>query len=281
MSVDRPMFILGPPRCGTTLLYRCIGSHPDVGYFNRANRKFMRAPRLARLLTRLGIYADHPRESRAIWDFFHQGMHNAVLGADDVRSGESEWYHTMIARVLAARGANRFVAKLPSHSVRVPWLDALFPDAIFVQALRDWRAVVSSTMVKRAKDFDGQWFGVQAPGWQDAAKLPPEMGAAWQYRMSHEILEEQASLYPGRFIKVWYEDLCLDPIPVMKRVADDCGLRWTPEIEASLPPDVRPPSDKWKSVVLPDMIEKIMAEHGEVLSRYEWSGRVTKIAKQS
>lgn len=277
MSVDRPMFILGPPRCGTTLLYRCIGSHPDVGYFNRANRKFMRFARLAQFLTRIGLYADHPRESRTIWDLFHRGMDNAVLGADDVRPGESEWYHSMIARVLAARGATRFVAKLPSHSVRVAWLNALFPDAIFVQALRDWRAVVSSTMVKRAKDFDGQWFGVQAPGWREAAKLSPEMGAAWQYRMSHEILEEQAPLYAGRFIQVWYEDLCLDPVQVMKKLAHACGLRWTLEIEASLPPDVRPQSNKWKSIVLPDMIDKIKTEHGEVLCRYEWSGRVTKI----
>ena len=194
--------------------------------------------------------------------------------------GESEWYHTMIERVLAARGASRFVAKLPSHSVRVPWLEALFPDAIYVQAVRDWRAVVSSTMVKRAKDFGGKWFGVQAPGWQKAATLPPEMGAAWQYRMCHEILEEQAALYPGRYFQVWYEDLCLDPVPVMKKLAHHCGLRWTPEIEASLPPDVRPPSDKWKSVVLPEMIESILAEHGDVLSRYEWNGQSSKIAER-
>jgi len=248
-----------------------------VGYFNRANRKFMHFPRLAQFLTHIGLYADHPRESRTIWDIFHQGADNAVLDAADVRPGEAEWFHGMVTGVLAARGAKRFVAKLPSHSVRVPWLNAVFPDAIFVQALRDWRAVVSSTMVKRAKDFDGQWFGVQAPGWRDAAGLPPEMGAAWQYRVSHEILEEQAPRYEGRFIQVWYEDLCLDPVPVMKGVAEACGLSWTPEIEAALPGDVRPPSDKWKSVVLPHMVEKIMAEHGEVLSRYEWSGQTAGI----
>lgn len=269
MAVDRPMFILGPPRCGTTLLYYCIGSHPDVGYFNRANRKYLGSPRLAWFLTRLGFMGDHARESRKIWDRFHRGS-DAVMTAGDARSEVKKYYHDLIERVLRARGAVRFVAKLPSHSVRVPWLDAVFPDAIFVQALRDWRAVVASTVVKRAKDFNGEWFGVKARGWEEAARLPPEMGAAWQYRVTHEILEEQAELYPGRYVRVWYEDLCLEPVKVMQKAADSCGLRWTPEIENALPKNVHPPSDKWKQTLTPEMIERIMAEHGEVLSRYAY-----------
>ena len=41
MQVDRPIFIMGPHRSGTTLLYNILAAHPDVGYFNRANRRFV------------------------------------------------------------------------------------------------------------------------------------------------------------------------------------------------------------------------------------------------
>ena len=97
MNVDRPIFIVAPPRCGTSLLYDCLASHPDVGHFNRANRKFPDSPRLAWWLTKLGVVRDSSRESRAIWfrflgarevnvratvlERFFQGFDHPVLAA--------------------------------------------------------------------------------------------------------------------------------------------------------------------------------------------------------
>jgi len=264
------MFILGPPRCGTTLLYRCIGSHPDAGYFNRANRKLIAFPRVAGLLTRLGLFADHPRESRKIWDRFLPVGSDAVAGAAEAGSEVREWYERFIAVVLRARGARRFVAKLPSHTVRVPWLKALFPNALFVQALRDWRAAVSSTVVKRHQDHGGRWFGVKASGWREANQEAPEMAAAWQYRVSHEILEAERAGWPEhQFVQVWYEDLCLDPVTVMQEVFEFCGLTWSGKVEAALPRDIRPLAPKWPRHLKPEMINKILERHADVLRRYE------------
>ncbi len=52
--VDRPIFIVAPHRSGTTLLYRLLAEHPDVGFYNPANRRWRNFPRLAHLRTRLG-----------------------------------------------------------------------------------------------------------------------------------------------------------------------------------------------------------------------------------
>lgn len=271
MSVDRPMFILGPPRSGTTLLYRCVGSHPRVSYFNRANRKFVSSPRLAWFLTRLGLYRDKPRESHRIWWRFNDRSDHYCLTAADATAEMKAWFHRTIAGVLAARGADRFVAKLPSHALMIPWLKELFPDALFVVCRRDWRAVVGSTVIKRRKDVD--WFGNKARGWQEVWDAPPEIGAAWAYVKTFEAIEGEAREQPDRFHEIWYEGLCAAPAATMEDLSRFCGLPWDAAARAAFPDDIRPPSEKWRTtgVPSPEMIQDIRAEFGEVMRRFEYS----------
>jgi hypothetical protein len=272
MSVDRPIFIVAPPRGGTSILYRCIASHPEVGYFNRANRKFMHFPRFAYFVTRIGLYEDNPRESHLIWDRFVKGDDDVRL-ATDATVEMRQWYHSFISRVLCARGARRFVNKLPPNTLRLPWLNALFPDCIFVQIIRDWRAVVNSTMIKREKDHpDGAWFGPRPRGWRTMEAEPPEIGAAWSYLETYRFLEAQERLYTGRYKKVWYEDLCRTPVFVMKDVFSHCALSWSPEVEKRLP-EVCSPSRIWTKKdarLTPQMIEKVRERFGDSLTPYEY-----------
>src|SRR5262245_4178591 len=195
-SLDRPIFVVAPPRCGTTLLYRCLSSHPDVGYLMRAHKKLLDHPWLAQTLTRLKFFRAAPRESRVIWYRFKPWLAGGMLApggtapkdlsdlltGSDATPEEKQFFPRYLSEVLHQKDARRFAAKLPSHSLQLDWLDALFPGALFVQSLRDWRAVISSTMIKRAKDFGGRWFGVCPPGWQRHLADPPALGAAWQYR---------------------------------------------------------------------------------------------------
>ena len=69
MDVDRPIFIVGPQRSGTTLLYNMLSTHSDIGYLNIAHRRMQPFPFLAHVMTRLGI-PDRPMESQKIWDRF-------------------------------------------------------------------------------------------------------------------------------------------------------------------------------------------------------------------
>ena len=260
--VDRPIFIVAPPRCGTTLLYECLSLHPQVGHFNRADRLFPEAPRLAALLTKLGVIRDSPRESRDLWFRFLGTRELDLAGAGDASEAARDWYRRRIAATLRARGATRFAAKLPAHSAQVGYLRALFPDARFLQPLRDWRAVVASTVVKRARDFPGRWFGVRLPGWQQAAALPPHVGAAWQYRVVHELLAQERAAAPASFLPVAYEALVGDPVATMRRVFAFCGLESSAGIEAQLLRDIRPAHERWREVLTPDRLAEIEREHG-------------------
>ena len=66
MRIDRPIFIVGPHRSGTTLLYRLMAQHPEVGFFNMLNKRLPNHPRLASLLTGI-VKPDYPVEAQGIW----------------------------------------------------------------------------------------------------------------------------------------------------------------------------------------------------------------------
>ncbi len=269
MILDQPMFIVSPPRCGTSLLYRAIGDHPQVGYFNRANRKFPEHPRLARFLTRVGLYKDTKRESRAIWDRFLTTRRDGLTAADATPE-ITRWYEENIGAMLAARGASRFVGKLPAFSMRIPWLDAAFPHGIFIRILRDWRAVVGSTAAKGRDDFAGRAFGVKPKGWKDHVDEGLEMWAAWQYVRVNEILDAQSARLPNRFVDLWYEDLCLHPAETVSRIYDLCGLEQSEEAVAAIVAQARPPSEKWKQHLSADVLRKIVERHGIAITRFEY-----------
>jgi hypothetical protein len=270
--VDRPIFIVAPPRCGTSLLYECLVAHPDVGFFNRANGNFPNSPWLAHWVTKVGgalhVYRDAPRESRALWFRFFPTRDQDLADERDAKPEVRDWYERRIARVLALRGATRYASKLPAHSVQIAFLTALFPDALFVQPIRDWRAVVASTVVKRRKDYPDRWFGVHFPGWKEQESKPFHLGAAWQYRVVHEYLEKQAALHPGRFLSVNYEDLVASASETMRRVFEFCGLRCDESILARLPA-MRPAHDRWRETLTPELLAEIEREHGDFLRDYQ------------
>jgi len=268
VKVDRPIFIIGPHRSGTTLLYKILGSHPDVGYYNRANRSTPNWPRLAMFRTRLNG-RDDPMEAQNIWDRYWTKPDDFM----DERDATPElitWFHRNIAGVLKARGATRFLAKYPRLSLRVPWLNAIFPDALIIHLQRDWRAVVQSTAVRieKRRGYGGGWFGVRVPERKTLEGLPAPILAGHIFRFVSQEIEKQRERIGTRFLRVRYEDVCTKTFETLHDIATHCDLCWSPDFEDSIPRDLKI-SDKWRTRLDPDVIETIRAEDPEFFRRYE------------
>jgi hypothetical protein len=114
------------------------------------------------------------------------------------------------------------------------------------------------------------------PDWQKHVDEPPALGAAWQYRVGHEILEEQRERFGERWVQVRYEELCNAPEPTMARLAEQCGLRWDDEARAALPDDIRPTTDRWREELDQDTVASILEQYGGVLARYEFAPALTR-----
>ncbi len=210
-----------------------------------------------------------------LWDEFHHprlhGWGSDALGANDVTERERAYVYTAIR--LWTRGA-RFVDKTPESCLRVPYLDALFPDATFVFVRRRAADTVSSLMEGwRARprfvkyhlpetltgigELSGDvWSFVLVPGWRELRGAPLEEICARQYVACNEaVLDAREALGPERFVDVSYEELTRAPSDELERICAAVGVRFSDEtrrfaegMAASVAPTAltAPREQKWR-----------------------------------
>src|SRR5579875_1073734 len=123
MSDITPIFIVGCPRSGTTLLRRMIDSHPNISCGPET-----------------GFLADLERAERLNWERivrFGVSRRQWHQQAADY----FEWLHL---QYMHAQGKRRWADKTPSYALFLDYIDQLFPTAQVVHIIRDGRDVVAS-----------------------------------------------------------------------------------------------------------------------------------------
>ena len=131
----------------------------------------------------------------------------------------------------------RLLEKTPKNALRVPFLNAAFPDALFIYLYREPRESLSSMIAAwesgrfvtypRLPEWGGKpWSLVLTPEWRslDGAELPEIVAQQW--RMASEILLSDLDKLPAeRWAVVGYHNLIAEP---QRRSSGSASLRgWT------------------------------------------------------
>ena len=153
--VEKPIFILGTGRSGTTILGIVLSMHREVGYLN---------------------------EPKAIWHLIHP--HEDIIGnysqseakyrltAEDATDEMRQRAHQMFGAYLTATCSKRLVDKYPELIFRVDFVRALFPDARFIFLVRNgWDtchsiATWSKRLGVRVNGKKHDWWGINDRKWQ-------------------------------------------------------------------------------------------------------------------
>ncbi len=266
----RPIFVLGAPRSGTTVLFDVLNHAPGV--------------------------ASLDRETGVIWDTFHRvedaGWASHEVSPEDVSPAERRYLYWAIDRLALGR---RYLDKLPRNTLRVAYLKELFPDASFVFLRRDGRAVVSSLMTGwrsgprfgrgmvppiplRIEGYEGTtWKFLLPPGWETYAQghRLAEV-CAFQWTSANEsVLGAKAAVEPSRWVEVAYEEMVEAPRATAERVLGELGLspagealRYADELDLHVTKKaVTPPKrDKWREENGPE-IEAILPQIEPMMRR--------------
>jgi hypothetical protein len=143
------LFLISPPRSGSTLLQRMLGSHSQVFTYPE--------PHLITPLAFLGFHDlvdkapyDHINAAEAIKTFIG-GLPN---GEADYLDALRAYADTMYGRMLAKSDKRYFLDKTPAYSLVLPFLTRLYPDARYVVLTRHPLAIMSSYA---NSFFDGDW----------------------------------------------------------------------------------------------------------------------------
>ncbi len=191
---ERPVFVVGMPRSGTTLVEQILASHPGAcGAGELPDMGWM----IEDLPRRLGGAAPYPECAARIEPDLVADLSHAYLARLAERSHE----------------ALRVIDKTPYNFRRLGFIWLLFPRARVIHCRREPLDVCLSCYFQ---DFASQPF---------ASDL---MDIALFYREYERLMAHWNTVLPLPVLDVRYEELVDDTEAVSRRIVEFCGLQWDP-----------------------------------------------------
>jgi predicted Zn-dependent protease len=195
-AVD-PIFIVGLPRSGSTLIEQILASHSAV----EGTHELADITRMVVELQGRDWQLANPRYPAVL----------ARMTAEDFRRlGEKYLRDTRSYR----SGKARFIDKMPNNFRHVGLIHLMLPNAKIIDARREPMACCFGNL--KQLFAHGQDF---AYGIEDIARY---------YRTYLELMRHWDAVLPGRVLRVQYEDVVTDLEGNVRRLLDYCGLEFEP-----------------------------------------------------
>ena len=191
-----PIFIVGLPRAGSTLIEQILASHSQV-------EGTMELPEIIAIARRLG-----GRKLRSEASAYPEAL--AELDPAEFRTlGEEFLDRTRVQRKL---GRPLFIDKMPNNFAHVGLIHLMLPKAKIIDARRHPLGCCFSGFKQHFAR--GQTFSY-------------DLGDIGRYYADYvELMAHVDKVLPGRVHRVIYEDLVADPEGEVRRLLDHCGLEF-------------------------------------------------------
>ena len=288
-DVERPIFIVGTGRCGSTIFHQVFSYHAQVAWLSRvcdtkphkpqANRRAMRAldlPFPSRYLRKL-IY---PVEAYRFWDYYCSGFSEPCrdLLKQDVTPRIKRTVRSVMAQMFTHK-RQRLLIKITGWP-RIGFLQEIFPDARFIHVYRDGRAVVNSLLNIY---FWSGWRGPANWRWGELTRAQREKwekydrsfvalaAIEWEILMSAQETAKQ-KISSNSLLEIRYEDLCQEPVRLFRMATEFCDLEWSPTFETTVRGfSLKNTNYKWQEH-LSDAQQKVLNEClGDTLEKYGYA----------
>lgn len=290
-----PLFIVGAPRSGTSLLYKLLCLHPQAAWISNWSR---RAPGVAAVAGFNRVALRFPATRRSVWfgsdaaNAYVYGRRRALwerlypmpvegepvyrhcgIGAGLAGGGSEDAQADCLRRAFAGlrrwSGGRVLISKRIANNQRIPFLSAAFPTARFVHLIRDGRAVAYSlTRVDWWEDGVVWWYGDTPRRWREQGGDPWELVATHWVRELASVGEGLGAVAPERQLELRYEELVGEPVAVLRRVAGFAGLADDPGWVAELG-RLRYPNrnEAWRERLAPAARDRVEAIQRQELLR--------------
>lgn len=249
MPINKPIMIVCAGRSGSTMYYRMMAQHKDVGWLSTFNQAFPRHTWLSvfsrlygkTLFRRIKDQSFFPKpfSSYKFWEQYLPGIrrHDRPLYTEDVPDNAIEPVHQAISKLLRYQNKSRFLMKVTGWA-RMAYFDRIFPDVVFLYLKRDPLSVVSSWVqagwlnVTSGTDSDawewGEVHDAYRQTWQDLGG-GPLLSAAVKTQLDMDDIRKNVAQFPTRCYELHYEELIAEPHKYLRETLDFCELDWYEE----------------------------------------------------
>jgi tetratricopeptide (TPR) repeat protein len=226
-----PIFVLGLPRSGSTLLEQILASHSMV----EGTQELPDIQRIVHELQGRELNFDEPLYPGSLEDLDSEAVR---------RYGEQYIADTMPNRIL---GRPYFIDKMPNNFRHVGLIHLILPNAKIIDARREPMACCFSNLKQLFAQGQEFTYGIE-----DIARY---------YKTYVELMDHWDAVLPGRVLRVQHEDVVDDLEGNVRRILDYCGLPFeeaciefhktkrsvrTPSSEQVRQPIFRDGLDQWK-----------------------------------
>jgi tetratricopeptide (TPR) repeat protein len=192
-----PIFIVGLPRSGSTLIEQILASHSMV----EGTQELADLPRIVADLKGREPDLDNPR---------YPAVLAQMSAADYRRLGETYLTDTRVYRT----GKARFIDKMPNNFRHIGLIHLMLPNAKIIDARREPMACCFGNL--KQLFAQGQEFAYSI---EDIARY---------YRTYLELMRHWDAVLPGRVLRVQHEDVVNDLEGNVRRLLDYCELEFEP-----------------------------------------------------
>lgn len=242
-----PLFIVGAPRSGTTVVDRYLANRFRFAYIPSISKRYHRICVAAAVYGRMfgrykaGYENIHDDVAGSLaptdgWPVFHRWFprygHSAAV--DRTRLYELR----NIVRLLEILFRAPFINKNNHNSTRIADLNALFPDALFIHVRRNIGDTVVSLVEARERYgvAVNEWWSAAPPQFQSmrfSSQLEQAVYGTWgvDQHAQHCLKRLEAK----RWREVWYEDFCRNPSALGEWVLETYANRGVTLLPGPLP----------------------------------------------
>jgi tetratricopeptide (TPR) repeat protein len=190
---ERPIFVVGMPRSGTSLVEQILASHPQV--YGAGELKYLNVYRFE-LSQHLG--GKYP--------------HGMVSADPMLLRAKADHYLSELDKL--SNTAARVTDKMPINFIHLGLIYQLFPKARVIHCVRD---PVDTCLSCYTQFFSGAYLFSY-----DLADL------GFYYRSYVRLMTHWRKVLPIRILDVSYESLVENPETVTRQMLEHCGLEWDP-----------------------------------------------------
>jgi omega-hydroxy-beta-dihydromenaquinone-9 sulfotransferase len=289
MKVEKPIFIFGTGRSGTTIFHQILSNHPNVAWLSSLCNKYPDKPFMNGLILRAIGYpligrllrkTVKPVECYDFWEYHCKGFSRPFrdLLEEDVTIKTKGNIQKIMSKIVSSN-RNRLLIKITGWP-RIRFLYEIFNDAKFIHVMRDGRAVVNSLI---NVDFWWGWYGDHNWRWGELTEAQKKdwerfdksfialAGIQWKILMD---AIEDAKKYVDKknILEVKYENLCSDPLTTFKEVIEFCELKNSKYLFESINNySLRNTNSKWKKELTDEQQRILENVIGDYLKRYGYS----------